>query len=811
MASRQTRLILFTVIALGAIAGGVAYVTRQGSVLSPGPLHTVHAQWDNEEGCYECHTAAADFSGLSDELCLACHETLEARIAKKTGFHAQVEDSCDACHAEHLGALLRWPQPEAPFKPTFKADTDEGELAKKRAFPHDVTGFELNGAHAQLECEQCHAINLILDPEVISFARKPGADESSSAADDYFHSFLGLQKVCGDCHHDPHVPSMGSACNDCHDEQAWAPSTNFVHEPPNTRYPLKGKHAEVACEECHITQPEIKTDPPPPGLPTFEHVVSSEQPPVFRGVGFGRSPARPVTGATLPECDNCHGNPHRDASETFWDCQTCHTEAGWKPWNDSGGFDHASTGFKLELGHSSSKVSCAECHGEQEGSQGPLHLPKREACNDCHDDYHEGAFDREMALARGQSCDLCHDTADWKRPTWKDSDHPQAVPLVDVHGAIRCEDCHGQTSKAICQLPAGGKPACTNGPPFSRLPAKGRVRTGPLEETCQSCHTDIHRGRLTDPQVRGADCRDCHEFAGWKDAPFDEAGHARLGFEIRGAHKTIFNDCGECHGGRSADGGLRQVKIPNADQDCNACHKDDDVHRGQLGNDCTSCHTETAWAPSTFTIAQHQTTDFPLNGAHVAVPCEICHETDPRTQTQKWAWRDMACTACHESPHGRQFRDQGCTDCHTESSWAPSTFDVARHNKTRFKLEGAHLDASCAACHQPDPGGRVDRYVETPRHCARCHEDVHLGQFTARWGDCSACHVVASWKPSFFDHDKAGYKLDGAHRGVACERCHQVTERTLPSGETRMVAHYYPIPGQKCDDCHQNPHQLGDE
>jgi hypothetical protein len=803
--------VLFTLIALGAIAGGVWYVTREGSVLSPGPLALEHAQWDNEPGCYECHTEAADFRGLSDELCLACHQTLETRIAAKSGYHAQVEDGCVDCHADHQGtgedeqiAILRWPEPEAPFKPTVLGSREQEEQ-KRQSFPHDTTGFELNDAHAKIDCETCHAINLILDSAVIDFGRKPGAAEGSSEPSDYFGSYLGLQAVCGDCHHDPPVPTMGAACDDCHDEKAWAPSTNFVHEPPNTRYPLEGKHADVACDECHITQPDLETPPPPPGLPTFEHVLAEKQPPVFRGVGFGRSPARPVEGETLPDCENCHGNVHRVSSETFWDCKSCHDERGWKPWIESG-FDHDTTGFKLEKGHAG--VACDKCHGEKEGDQGPLQLPKLEACDDCHEDVHKGAFDREMALARGKSCELCHDIVDWKKSTYRESEHPEQVPLIDTHASIRCEDCHGKTLEASCQLTRGGKPDCVTGPPFPRLPARGQVRIGRLEQECQSCHRDIHDGRLTAPQRPGKSCRDCHDFKGWKDAPFDEAEHARIGFEVRGAHKRIFNDCGKCHGGRSREGGLKQVKIPNANQDCNACHRKDDVHKGQLGNDCTGCHTEETWAPSTFTIAQHQQTDFPLNGAHMAVPCEVCHETDPRTKAQKWAWRDTSCKACHKTPHGRQFRKQACTECHTESAWEPSTYDVSRHNQTRFKLEGPH-DTTCSKCHQPDPGGKVDRYMGTARACGRCHEDVHAGQFDKRYRDCSACHVVASWTPSFFDHDTARYKLDGAHRGVACDRCHQVTERKLPSGATRPVAHYYPIPGRKCDDCHQNPHQVG--
>ncbi|MFX9469357.1 hypothetical protein ABTO43_20110, partial [Acinetobacter baumannii] len=61
---------------------------------------------------------------------------------------------------------------------------------------------------------------------------------------------------------------------------------------------------------------------------------------------------------------------------------------------------------------------------------------------------------------------------------------------------------------------------------------------------------------------------------------------------------------------------------------CADCHRD--AHQGQLagrpgGNACESCHKVEGFSPSTFTLADHQKGRYPLQGAHLAVPCVSCH------------------------------------------------------------------------------------------------------------------------------------------------------------------------------------------
>jgi hypothetical protein len=97
-------------------------------------------------------------------------------------------------------------------------------------------------------------------------------------------------------------------------------------------------------------------------------------------------------------------------------------------------------------------------------------------------------------------------------------------------------------------------------------------------------------------------------------------------------------------------------------------------------------------------------------------------------------------------------------------SWTGGRFD---HDKTDFKLTGAHVTATCDACHV------AGRYKPTPKTCIGCHQtdDEHRG---SRGEACAKCHVTKEWKAAKFDHLKeTGYELLGAHADVDCLTCHR--------------------------------------
>ncbi len=761
--SRRARLVLLTALVLAALGAAVLFTGDGAPLRSPftsRPLARVHGHLEGEAHCADCH---APGGGVDEGRCLACHEPLAQRIAAGRGYHGQPEraGACNDCHSEHHGedyALIRWPTPEAPFRPARAGE------ATAEQFPHAAgTAFELVGAHAKLACADCHATRLVVDPAVLAFA---GTE----------HTFLGLAPDCAGCHADPHTPTLGRDCASCHQASAWKPAPGFDHAA--ARFPLEGEHAAVACEACHTAAPSgAQPAPPrPAALPSFEAVLAKAAARPFReGLGRATEPGRAEVGA-LPTCASCHDNPHRAEPRRapgFASCAECHTPHGW-PLAEEAPFDHqARTGFPLDGAHA--QVSCAQCHGER------LERAPRAACADCHEDPHRGAFAREMAVGR-TSCDRCHGTERWEEtPRYALEDHP--LPLIEGH-AVACERCHGQEAT------------------FPRLPARGGAPVGPLEQSCQACHQDPHQGRLAN------DCASCHGFGDFHLAQLDAEGHAALGFPIVGAH--LQTSCEGCHGGRAPEGGLRRMALTEVRAaGCVACHED--PHRGQLARDCAQCHDEHRFTPSRYDEERHAQTRLPLLGAHQAIPCEVCHTRDLPGDVQRFRWEGSpsACATCHDDPHRGQFGEQSCADCHAPERFSPSSFGVGAHARLGFPLTGPHA-VDCARCHVSGlHHGQAITWRGTPADCAGCHLDPHLGQFAGREGGCLGCHRPQDWTPTKFDHERSRFPLRGQHAALACDACHLSVRRELPGGGVREVVHYAPIEGRDCGDCHVNPHAAG--
>src|SRR2546425_3237611 len=250
---------------------------------------------------------------------------------------------------------------------------------------------------------------------------------------------------------------------------------------------------------------------------------------------------------------------------------------------------------------------------------------------------------------------------------------------------------------------------------------------------------------------------------------------------------------------------------------CRDCHPA--PHTGQFAaaphlHKCESCHTVQGFQPSTFTLAQHQSTRFPLAGGHVAVACVDCHKADARWPGQAIPFRfeDRSCTACHDDPHGGQFLERmrkprpdggfpACEACHVVKSWRElSRFD---HSTTSFKLLGAHRAVPCASCHKPEKPKASLKTVDfrsAPSRCEDCHEEVHGGQFAApgQLTNCASCHNSTKWKPSLFDHETGStFSLQGAHQEVACALCH----KTIRQVNGKPVLFYKPTP-RECAACH---------
>jgi hypothetical protein len=383
-------------------------------------------------------------------------------------------------------------------------------------------------------------------------------------------------------------------------------------------------------------------------------------------------------------CDSCHQKGKR-FSEAPADCYSCHRRQ--EPHEGRLGrdcaschdsvawrrinFDHDKTAFPLRDKHKD--VACFACHFGNRYKDTP------QQCVSCHapDDVHRGE--------RGPKCADCHATSGWKTAKF---DHAKETrfALEGIHARIDCADCH----------------------------RSGRLND-PLPRDCEGCHRgqDAHAGRF------GGKCGTCHGNDKWLPVTFDHTRDTK--WPLEGRHVKV--DCHACHTG--------VVATQHLETTCSSCHRASDVHAGKLGTDCAQCHTPAGWRSDTG--FDHDFTDFPLVGLHVAVPCEQCHITRAYKDTGK------NCIDCHrpDDVHKGSLGKE-CARCHSANGWRIWEFDHGK--ETHFALTGAHAKLVCASCHkQPADEVKLDT------SCAYCHaqDDVHLGQYGRQ---CQRCHSTITFK-----------------------------------------------------------------
>jgi hypothetical protein len=557
------------------------------------------------------------------------------------------------------------------------------------------------------------------------------------------HARQGYQK-CETCHNEHHGRKFELVF--------WGKTGQAAFDHRQTGFHLVGAHAAQGCRECH--------------RPAF--IKSGPQ------LQAGQAnPSRTFLGLS-PGCLSCHRDEHRGQFGTTG-CLNCHTMGSWQKRT----FDHAKTSFPLTGQHQS--VACASCHPSRSdpkiaadpNKQFTVFKGIRHAkCSDCHKDPHQGSF--------GATCQQCHSTAGWKQGARANFDHSKTgFPLTGEHKKVACASCHKTRDAAGAVT-------------FKKM-AQGR---------CADCHKDPHQGRF------GTNCQQCHSTAGFRTglarSGFD---HGKTRFPLRGAHQKVA--CQSCHGTG------QPMRVPKKFDRCADCHSD--PHVGQLAaKTCESCHTVASFSPSTFTLQQHQKTRYPLEGSHLAVPCNACHkpvavaqlpksvqEKAPRDRPARiiqFRFSSTGCATCHGDPHqgevNRFVSQGGCETCHSQEGFTHVVFD---HDRTRFPLEGGHERVACRSCHADPKGPKGSvRFQGIPTACASCHGDPHEGQFARASPplQCVQCHSVLGWSRVSFDHARARFKLEGAHRSVACGQCHKTEVR-----EGKRMVRFKPLP-LTCEGCH---------
>jgi hypothetical protein len=260
------------------------------------------------------------------------------------------------------------------------------------------------------------------------------------------------------------------------------------------------------------------------------------------------------------------------------------------------------------------------------------------------------------------------------------------------------------------------------------------------------------------------ECATCHRADAWTPAKVSaKFVHAPGRFALEGAHASA--SCRSCH---------VSLDFKGVNAKCANCHQD--IHRGELGAECARCHTPRSFLDRTVMQRAHQTTRFPLTGAHVTVDCNSCHT--PAAQGQlSFVNRQTECVSCHLAaynatttpPHLTAGFPRQCEACHTTVAWNRSRFD---HNATLFPLTGAHTAVVCGNCH----GDGVYKGKSTV--CVSCHVKDFNGTTSPPHvsagfpSTCESCHTTATWIGATFDHNATLFPLTGAHKPLACTSCH---------------------------------------
>jgi nitrate/TMAO reductase-like tetraheme cytochrome c subunit len=617
--------------------------------------------------------------------------------------------------------------------------TDDWKNIKQNSFNHDKTAFPLTGQHKDVQCKKCHT-SLI---------------------------FNETKKDCNSCHADVHQQTVGNDCERCHTTTTWVvQNVNQMHA--QTKFPLRGSHAQLDCFECHKSTSKLRFDP-----------MSSE-------------------------CFDCHAkdyfatkNPNHTEAKFPTDCTVCHNERSWL----NSTFDHNTTSFPLKNAHFG--VDCTKCHDKG-------YTNTSSECYSCHKTDYDATKEPNHVLNKfSTECTSCHNDVAWKPSTF-DHNVNTTFPIKGGHVGVDCVQCHTNgyvntsstcvschqkdynattnpnhvtakfsTECTTCHNETAWKPSTFNHNVNTTFPIKGgHVGVDCIQchtngyvntpSTCVSCHQKDYNA-TTNPNHTTAkfstECTTCHNETAWKPSTFNH--NVNTSFPLKGGHVGV--DCIQCH----TNG---YVNTPST---CVSCHQKDynattnpNHVTAKFSTECTTCHNETAWKPSTFN--HNVNTSFPIIGGHIGVECAQCH-------TNGYVNTSSACVSCHQKDYNAttnpnhtiaKFSTQ-CTTCHTQTAWIPTTFN---HNtNTSFPLKGGHIGVDCIKCH-------TNGYNNTSTDCYSCHaadynKTTSPAHATAHFStECKTCHNETAWKPSTFNHDAQYFPIySGKHQGEwnTCTDCHK--------------------------------------
>jgi Cytochrome c7 and related cytochrome c len=350
---------------------------------------------DNHRGqfgrnCTQCHSTegwkvikqTAEDHGFHDKTdfplrgmhtsvaCKSCHGPFPGERAK---FKGLAHGRCADCHMDaHVGQLK--PEESAAAPKCDRCHTVTGFLpVSYDASAHQQARFALEGSHQAVACTLCHKKDGRLDKKVPASVRKELNRKKRALL--VSETKLALPDVtgrCEGCHTDPHAGQFEArikdtgprgGCQACHSASAFA-DLRFSHD--DSRFPLSGKHAGVACASCHA--------------PDASATGKQRDVVVYRPLALA--------------CASCHDDAHLGqlAKDGVTACDRCHAADGFVParFNHN---DTAQSRFVLEGKHA--ELKCDACHPRVslEGKLVARYKPLATDCAGCHADEHGGRFD----------------------------------------------------------------------------------------------------------------------------------------------------------------------------------------------------------------------------------------------------------------------------------------------------------------------------------------------------------------------------------------------------------------------------------
>jgi len=688
------------------------------------------------------------------------HEKVECTQCHVKPVFTNVGKNCEDCHADvhqrKMGTNCA------------QCHTVQGWNVAVQQVKDHQNRFPLLGAHAAVQCDDCHK----------------GAAVGQ---------FQGLSTACASCHLKDYqqtqtmggsVPNHVSAqfpqtCETCHNFDSWL-GASINHAAPPINFPLTNGHANVPCSSCHV------------------------------GGNYNLQIA-------ATDCGNagCHlttwqqtTNPKHSAAPTVFPiatCSNCHNTISWQAAN----FDHATTGFPLGNSHQMAPAG------------------KVAACTDCHINNNYNLTIQPTDCGNSQ----CHLNTNYGGG-WQGTNNPVHSAAGTAFAAANCSNCHNTVSFLTATFdhastgwpllgshqlaPAGKVNACTD------CHINNNYNFTSANTDCYGCHqaawnsTPSFGGNVPNHITAGFPtslCSQCHDTIAWTDSTFN---HANTGFPLTNSHQIApagkVTGCDQCHVGNYSSLAIQPTDCGNSQ-----CHLNTNYGGGWQGTtnpvhssagapfaaaNCANCHNTISFLTATF---DHATTGWPLTGSHQLAPagkvvaCTDCHVGNNYNLTAA----NTDCYGCHQTAWQSTttiggsvpnhitagFSTSMCSTCHDTVLWSDGKFD---HTTTGFPLQGPHMLPprttvtgaigpmvnACTDCHLG--GNYTTGYPTTD--CYGCHQSYYVNAQTYGTNvpnhvvatyptTCISCHttwVTTAWLGAVFNH--TAFQIP--HHGSSCSDCH---------------------------------------